>query len=425
MLRTPGIVFVIGRTTLKDLKSDTYEICFGNPGFFKGLGKMNKTDHEFSMFNGSKIWFKHLDDPDALRGPSIGGVFFEQAELIKEDVYNSMTARLRMWGNPKSPNSMSSRYKKKYGNSLEHIHIPKHYFFLVANPHPGSWIKKKFIDSENPNWEVIRTTSYDNIANLRPDYIEKLKAEHNDLWIQRYIYGSWEQAEGLVYEEFSEDHIVDPIPHFKQTEKIYIGIDPGFQHASAACFCVIRDGKLIVFDEVYERGKTVSEVAELINSKLKDRFQGFVHKFDYTYLIDPSANRHEMGTAKTIKSYYTDAGIDAIDADNESRAARHGIKDLLKQKKFAVTSNCVNTIREFNTHKWHPKKPEEVIKLDDDLLDTIKYVFNYQPSFKETVRSRILSNTPEDNKIRTLQFLTHILNEPREQKSNEHEIWGL
>ncbi len=425
MLREPGIIWVIGRTTLKDLKSDTYEICFGEPGFFRGLGTMNKTDHEFIMYNGSKIWFKHLDDPDALRGPSIGGVFFEQAELIKEDVFSTMTARLRQWGNLNNKTSLGYRYIQKYGKSPNHIHVPKHYFYLVANPHPGSWIKKKFIDKENPNWEVILTTSYDNQKNLRQNYIERLKEEHNELWVQRYIYGSWEQAEGLVYPEFEEDNIIDPIGTIHVNEKIYIGIDPGFQHASTAAFCLIRDEKLIVFDEVYERGKTVSEVAAIINLKLKDRFRSFLSKYDITFLIDPSSNRHEMGTAKSIKSYYVDAGINAIDADNESKAARHGIRDLLKKHKLMVTSNCINTIREFNTHKWHPKKPDEVIKLDDDLLDAIKYVCNYQPSFKIQPEKIILKNTPEDNKIRTQQYLTHIFTEANQEEPEESPVWGL
>ncbi len=407
MRLTPGSIWLVGRNTLKDLREDTYETCFGADGLFNGLGKFNKNTHEFQMFNNSKIYFKHFDDPAALRGPSVAGIFIEQAEMVKKDVFDTLTGRLRQWGNPKNKTSLSYRYTQKFGKSANHIHVPKHYFFMAANPDAGSWIKKEFIDKEMPGWELILTTTYDNKDNLPADYIEKLRAQHNDIWVSKFIMGSWEKAEGIVYPEFTNEHIIDPIS-IPQKSRIFVAIDPGYQHASVALFTTIQDGKLIVFDEVYEIQKTIPEVAAIINKKINIRFPMIKDSYDWTFLIDPSANRKEMGTAKSLKSMYVDAGIFPIDADNESRAARHVIKDLLKHGKIQVTSNCLNTIREFNCYKWHPTKPDEVVKLDDDCMDALKYIVNYQPEWKDTVAIKKFGDEPEERKLATHDYLTRV-----------------
>ncbi len=433
----PYSIWEIGRNTLRDLKEDTYEICFGSDGLFNGLGKFDKTNNIFLMYNGSKIYFKHFDDPEAVRGPSISGVYIEQAEMVNPEVFRALTGRLRQWGSLKK-GSQGFKYTEKFGKSPNHIHVPKHYLFLAANPGNSDWIKKEFIDKseeELKNWEVILTTTYDNKDNLPPDYIDKMKAQHNDLWIQRNIYGSFEKAEGLVYSEFSGDyfpkgHLIDPIGTIHFNEQIYIAIDPGFQHASVAIFAIIRDGRLIVFDEVYEKNETASTVAEIINKRLKDRFLGKWSQFNYTWLIDPSANRKEMGTGQSIKSMYVDAGIVPIDADNESIGARHVIKDLLKQRKILVTTNCLNTIREFNSYKWHPTKLDQVVKMDDDAMDCIKYIVNYQPDWKSMPVKKDFERTPEAMKkageMMTKEYLTHVFNTAGEDNEpRETDRWGL
>ncbi len=427
MVAQPGSLWMVGRSTLKDLKGDTYEICFGDNGIFgvdgKDYGKFNRVDNEYHMKNGSKIFFAHFDDPKTLRGPSLTGVFIEQAEMVKKEVFDTLTSRLRQWGSLKK-GTQGYNYIEKYKNSPIHIHVPQHYFYIIANPGGHNWLKEEFLDKKNELWEVIETTTYDNEKNLPIDYIENLKKQHNELWIQKYIYGSFEKAEGIVYPEFTDDHIIDPID-VKTNEKIYLSIDPGYRHASVAILATIRDENLIIFDEVYEKESTISEVCKVIRATLIKHFSAILYKnVDLTVLIDPSANRKEMGTGISIKQQYVEGGFFPIDADNEAKSARMVIKDLLKAKKILVTSNCLNTIREFGIYKWHPTKADEVVKTDDDTMDAIRYIVNYQPDWKKTDVIGENLNQIEDRIEATNKYIAMIFKEETEEKE-EDSGWGL
>ncbi len=430
----PGSKWICGRYTYAALNKDTYEILFNTQdGLLNGLGTFTKKPDVFEFPNGSKIFFTHFDDPRDIVGGSVSGYLIEQAEQIKEEVFDALKSRVsRYWGRKDTKGSPYNQYMEKYKDDPMVIKPPRSFHYIIANPDSTSFLKKKFISNPEKfamGWSIYKINMHDNEANLEEDYIEKQIAEHSELYVQRNVYGSWEGAEGLVYDEFCSDNIINPIFDIHPSEKIFVGIDPGYGHYSAAAFCVMRDQKLIVFDEVYERGMTASEVAKIINEKLADRFRDNLPKYDITFMMDPSANRIEMGTGKSIKSYYVDANINPINADNEAQAARFMIKDLLKTRKLMVTSNCIGVIGEFGKHSWKPKLvngKQEVIKLDDDLLDCIRYVCNYQPDFKKQIIKTPLGNSEEDNKKRTLQYLTHLFNEEGNDEEEETQTsWGL
>ncbi len=429
----PGSKFIVGRYTYAALNKDTYEILFNTQdGLLNGLGVFKRNPDVFEFPNGSKLFFTHFDSPKDIIGGSVTGYFIEQAEQIKEDVFKALQSRVRHWGRKDTKGSNYNQYMQRYKDDPNVIKPPRSFEFIVANPDSTSFLKKKFISNPEKfamNWSIYQINMHDNESNLPAGFIEEQLKDHNDMYVERNVYGSWDGAEGLVYDEFSQDNIVDPITFIRPSERIYIGIDPGIGHYSAVAFCLIREEKLVVFDEIYERGMTASEVARLINEKLAFRFGDDINKYDLTYLIDPSSGRTEMGTGKTIKSYYVDAGISPINADNEAQAARFMIKDLLKARRLLVASNCVNSISEFGKHSWKPNLSggkQEVIKLDDDLLDCIRYVCNFQPSFKTKPVKLVLPDTPEGNRIRTQQYLTKIFIESREEEPEESpSYWGI
>lgn len=76
------------------------------------------------------------------------------------------------------------------------------------------------------------------------------------------------------------------------------------------------------------------------------------------------------------------------------------INQLLKDGKLAISSNCTNLIKEFESHYYKEggKKDGEVNKVDDDLLDALRYViFNIR---KYQKKGKTMSQRNAEKKYR-------------------------
>lgn len=239
------------------------------------------------------------------------------------------------------------------------------YFDGTCNPsNPRHWFKD-FIDSTA---DIFCQKYVIDDGCLPAAVVEELKKEYAGTFrYSRYILGEWAMAEGIVYDCFGEQNIVDDEP---ATEgDYYVSADYGIQNATV--FLLWRHSPSldawVCLDEYYysgrekQRQKTVSE--------LVDGFLQLIQETPKMTIVDPSAAALIVELRK--RGFRTKA------AHNEVLDGIADVQTLLKDKKLIFTRKCKNTINEFGIYSWDAKAAEQgedrPIKESDHAMDAVRY----------------------------------------------------
>ena len=194
--------------------------------------------HRFEYTNGSILAYGGMaDDKQREQIRSIGQdgsvdvVWMEEATGFTESDYNEVTARLR-------------------GKAAGWRQI-----VLTTNPDtPTHWIYKRLIQGGEAS--VFYSGAIDNTYNPS-DYIDTLRSLTGVLG-KRLRDGEWIQAEGAVYDEFSDPvHVVDAFD-FGRVQRYVAGVDWGFTNPGViSVWAVDGDGRMTLIDETYQTRKLI------------------------------------------------------------------------------------------------------------------------------------------------------------------------
>lgn len=320
--------------------------------------RFSQTENTLEFFNGSQILFRALEDSfDKIKSLNLGFFWVDELTEIDEEMWMGLCGRLRrknVW----------------------------HAGFGTTNPEGHDWVWKKFIANPDKDAHVVVADSYENY-HLPAGYLEELE-KYPDEWKKRYLHGSFDTFEGLVYKEFNDrsPHVVQPfeIPdHWFR----FVGIDHGYRNPCAVLWAAVDErGNVTIYDEFYSSGKRVSEIANVIKAKTgKTKIR--------QYLIDPATkqDRGANGT-KTIFTEFEEDGIFCIPANNEVSAGINRVKEYLSGEKprLKVFQTCTSLRTEFQTYRWKDLKPgqtrdrdnpEKPQKKDDHAMDALRYMIAY------------------------------------------------
>lgn len=215
-----------------------------------------------------------------------------------------------------------------------------------------------FVPSIRNDTTILHTTYKDNLY-CTPQSIELLESfkETDENYYKIYSLGLWGGVlEGLIYENWE---IIQNVP--KEAEFIAYGLDFGFTNHPTAIAKVYVDGNDLIIDEVLY-GKGLSNIQ--IATALKDVGIG------NDEVIADSAE------PKSIAQLF-DLGINAIDAIKGKDSVLAGIHKV-KEYNIKITAKSRNGIRELKHYRWKMDRNgvslNEPIKLNDDLLDGVRYV---------------------------------------------------
>ena len=226
--------------------------------------------------------------------------------------------------------------------------------------------------------------------------------------------GEWVFLKGLVYPEFNHNHckddpngnICDPLtPDYLYNKcTIHIAIDPHPRQPLAALFMAADDrGRLIVFDEIFKKD-LIGSFCELIKSKLGYMWQNpksrQMEKRDYLtghYIIDPIAFIDDPVTGLTWADEFTLNDIPVEKAPKNKSQGILEVRAALKaptndkgevtgEAQLLITSNCIETIREFQTYVYQEWKhqdrsaKEKPVDRDDHMMENLYRLILIRPS---------------------------------------------
>lgn len=352
-LENPGNLYLVIRKEFVDLRDSTMQ------DWSSMIGRPWDGDKNVKYPNGSVLMFRHGKDIDSLKNTNLGGVLIIQAEEMTEEEFWFLVGRLR----------------RKQGTLKLRVE---------ANYNGHNWIyklwKKKDIKIPSgsslslADFDLIETNTLDNKENLPESYIASLEALPERLRKRHYI-GSWDEAQGLVYDEYSENqHDIKPIDIPASWEKGFV-LDHGFRNPTAVLWYAIdSEGTIYLTDEHYENEKPISYHAEQI--KLRGITRGY---------CDPSVLAKTQSRGEHIYSIadeYRDFGVDLVPASRSAENASIArVNEFFKAGRIKVVKNLHHFKEEISNWKWKvsnarmasndPETPEDHA---NHLMDCIKYL---------------------------------------------------
>ncbi|CAM3001392.1 PBSX family phage terminase large subunit [Hathewaya histolytica] len=297
----------------------------------------NGVSNDFYLFGG-----KDEGSQDLIQGITLAGVLFDEVALMPQSFVNQATARCSIDG------------AKMWFN---------------CNPDgPYHWFKVEYLDKlEEKNAVHLHFTMDDNLS-LSEKVKERYKRMYSGIFYKRYILGLWCLAEGVIYDMFNEDfHKVKTVP--RKYEKYYVSVDYGTQNATVFLLWGLCEGKWYIVKEYYYSGRDKSlQRTDVQYSKDLKKFLGGI--VPVKIIIDPSA-------ASFIAQLKGDGFTQIRKAKNDVLDGIRTVASALSLDIVKVNDCCKETMKEFTSYVWDPKKAsigmEEPLKDKDHCMDAMRY----------------------------------------------------
>lgn len=304
---------------------DFLRICkFTNASEF---GIWNKTDHTFTLPNGSILEFYSVDTMGAL-GSRRDRLFVNEANRISYETFTQLEIRT------------------------------KEQITLDFNPISEFYAHTELM--KRPDADFIKLTYKDNEA-LDKNIVDALEARIGDgtsNWARVYIFGEVGSLEGNVYEGWNT---IDEIPEGFVLKRY--GVDFGWNDPTAITAIYENDKREICLDEVlYQSKLPTPQLIELCKELQPELF------------VCDSARPEIIAEMQAN-------GIRAIGCDKSPVGKQNSIIygiDLVKRRKIYYTRKSRDLEKEYLTYAWRKKKStgetiDEPEDTNNHLMDSVRY----------------------------------------------------
>ena len=303
-----------------------------------GTAKINRSDFEIELANGSVFLFKGLDDPEKIKSiVGITDIVIEEATELTVEDFTQLTLRLR----PLDPDPQ---------------------IFVMFNPvSKANWVYEHFFLNPPPKALVINTTYKDNrfLPRAYHDTLERLKTT-NPAYYRIYALGEFATLDKLVFPVIQRRLIsaeeVAGLP-------FWCGLDFGYVNDPSALTWGRYDAKnmrIYTTGEYNKKGMTNSEISTTIKALGLQK----------EVIIADSAER------KSIDELSRD-GLRVRPAAKGPDSVMNGI-DFMLRHEIIVDERCVHTLEEYENYTWKKdKKSGEYVNKPIDAfnhhLDSTRY----------------------------------------------------
>jgi phage terminase large subunit len=327
--------------TIKNSTFQEFKTTIIDWGFEKHFN-FNKSDSSITcLLNGNMVIMTGLDNQEKIKSISgITDIFMEEASEFYQEDFEQLDLRLRG------------------------INNYKYQMFLAFNPISDShWIKHYFFDKKVEDCLINRSTYLNNrfIDSNYVNALERLK-ETNYKYYQVYCLGEWGQTGRLVYNNWE---VKDFNTDYKNFNKIYCGVDWGFNDPLCLLEIGWKDQEIYVTKEFYKE--------EIITSDFINYLNTTDYKKNRILLFGDSAEKDRIAEVRR-------AGYN-MDPCNKGQNYKIQAIDWVKSHKIYIHPLCREFIREIQNYSYKKYKDQEKyydepIEINDHLLDCLIYSTN-------------------------------------------------
>jgi phage terminase large subunit len=300
--------------------------------------------------NGNQMLFRGLDDPEKLKsitfqsGPLTDIIIEEASELTPEE---DRQLRLRLRGVSAYPKQLTYMF-----NPIDALH----------------WLKGRFFDKPLPadRATVLKTTYKANAWLAAEDRAELEALKDEDLtYYQIYALGEWGVIGNVVFSNYVVEDFSYDLADF---DAVYQGQDYGFNHPFAFELVGMKDGELYIFDEVYRRQRTNTELIADATEYFRER--GILEQ------VMNSATTADSAEPDRIKEWNQN-GWRTIASKKGPGSERFGI-DFMKHKRIHIhRERCPGIAAEIPIFKYREDKNgnvlEEFVDFKNDGIAAVRY----------------------------------------------------
>lgn len=243
--------------------------------------------------------------------------------------------------------------------------VPGSRMWFNCNPAgPTHWFYRTWIlDAGKRNCLRLHFTMEDN-PSLTRAIRKRYQTLYTGVFYRRYILGEWVQAEGRVYDFFTED-MVRSVPE-GAFEKWYVSCDYGTVNPTSMGLWGRQNGIWYRVKEFYfssrEHGRqmTDEEYASALDLLTGTRQITAV-------IVDPSA--------ASFMEVLRRRGRRVIKAENDVLSGIRLTSDCLKNGKIVICEGCTDCLREMEEYVWDRTDAdrERVRKQNDHAMDDMRY----------------------------------------------------
>ena len=178
-LKFPGVTGLVGAQTYSLVRDTTLSSYFEHlENFGMKSGKdyfYNKSDQKLEFQNGSRILFRHFDEPNKLKSLNLGFVEMEEMSDIPYDTFKMLLGRMRQHI---SPAWKGFKYR----------------VFGHTNPETRKgWIYRTFVASKRENFRLIQAPSTENI-HLPKAFLENMKNLYDENYYKMNVLGRFDDS---------------------------------------------------------------------------------------------------------------------------------------------------------------------------------------------------------------------------------------
>lgn len=428
-LENPNGTGLFTAVTLQQLKRTTLKTWFAEVCPPPLIENYNKTDMEIRMVNGFTWYCIPSDDEEKLRSINAGIIHMEEASGIKRTIYDQLLTRMR---DPFVTNRL---------------------FMVCSNPDLG-WIKDVFADNAtrkdprhpehdkyNPYiscfvW-ATRLNKY-----LPPDFIEMNSKGKPDWWIKRYLEGSFDHSEGMVYPNIVSCFVdswemTNPMTKRKVDKhgipidwERFVTLDHGLRNPTAVYFHAINPelGEVWTYDEYYVANTLVPQHAAALLPRIQEIPMGR-NRF---MVGDPSIrNKTDPIDGKSVQALYQEYGMFFAPGNNNIEAGVLRVNSYIERGKWKIfRDKCPNLCREAINYKFKPLDMDELnknldekpVKAHDHAMDSIRYGFMRLPDDPDLLKTMAYEPPKVYNGTSRVENEYHF--DPDEYDSGSERDWS-
>lgn len=401
-LDNPGGTGLLTAPTLQQLKRTTIKTFFNEVCPPPLIERYNKSDGEIELVNGFIFYTIPSDDEEKLRSINAGICHMEEASGIKRTIYDQILTRMR------DP------------------FVKDRLFIVCSNPDLG-WIRDVLVQNEarqnpyHPEHEdfnrFIHSFVWPTHLNkyLPPDFMELNSKGKPAWWRKRFLEGSFNHSDGMVYPNFIQTNIIKEqyferrgITKIPNNWERFVNLDHGLRNPTAVYVSAIdpERGEVVTFKEYYKANTLVPEHAENIKKVLEEAVPvGSPLRF---MVADPSIrNKTDPINGKSVQGLYQEYDLFFTEGNNSIEAGILKVNSYIERSKWIILSDeCPSLCKEGIGYKFpelsmddlNENLDEKPVKAHDHAMDSMRYGFMRLPDDPELLKNTAHAPPPRYGK---------------------------
>jgi phage terminase large subunit len=344
------------------------------------------------FINGARIIWRPFDDADKIRSYTISMAVILEASEVKAEAFVQLKTRLRNL-------SATIPETDAQGNivyiTIKGIEVPKVKYDwrkLISESNPDSgWIRSEVLlrahrihqyethfdylqDPEriDPDTSAHVAASTVN-AYLPPGFLDQLARTNPEWWVARYLKGSFQYSEGLVYPSATAQ--VVPVFEIPRHWKRIVAFDYGISDLAAFVFGAIDEikGIVYIYKVVTARDRNIEQLAKMYQIASADIPSGGLY---CSPIIDPKSGPKRDYHLKTLSEQFLDYGINFKAGQINLDARIYRLNTYIESGKLKIMENCTHLIEEFGDYRWPERNLSDANKKINKPVDKNNHTIN-------------------------------------------------